>query len=152
MSSQTQENEEDLQIMQTIQNRIQQAALSQPEFTLRNAERTYPVKPADIPYNLTMYANLASTKALIPAYSTEFQRNQNSLTKLPVIGKIIQTLQTQLHQVALFYTIRALNHQQEVNEHLFACIEELTIETQTQQRMIYQLEEEIHSMQKEPAT
>lgn len=149
MSNETIENEEDLQIMQTIQNQIQQAALSQPKLTLRNAKRTYPVKPADIPYNLTLYGYLATTKTLIPAYSTDFQRKQNSITNLPVIGKIIQTIQTQLHQVALIYTIRTLNHQQEVNEHLVACLEQLTIETQTQQRMISELQEQIDNLQKE---
>lgn len=152
MSNQTRENEEDLQIMQTIQNQIRQAALSQPKLPLRNAERTYPIHPADIPYSRIMYDYLATTKALFPTYSREFERKQNSLTNLPIIGKLIQTLQTQLHQVALFYTIRALNHQEEVNEHLFVCLEQLTIETQKQQRMISQLEEEIHSLQKEPAT
>ena len=140
------------QIMQYIQNQIQQAEQSQPKLTVRNAKRTYPAKPADIPYNLTLYAYLDTTKTLIPAYSTDFQRKQNSVTNLPLIGKLIRMIQTQLHQVALFYTIRALNHQQEVNGHLLACIEQLTIETQIQQRMINELQEQIDGLEKESAT
>lgn len=119
---------------------------------MRNAKRTYPAKPADIPYNLALYAYLETTKTLIPAYSTALQRKQNSLTNLPLIGKAIQAIQTQVHQVALFYTNRTLRHQQPINEQLLACIEQLTIEAQKQQRMISELQEQIDSLEKESAT
>ena len=77
--------------------------------------------------------------------------NETRLSKLPLIGRVITSIQTQLHQVARFYTNRALGHQRAVNEQICECLEQLTIESQKQQRTISQLQMQLDALQKESA-
>ncbi len=150
MSTQTHVNNNDLEIL--IQKHIQQAEKGRKEHppTSRYIKRLYPAKPTDIPYSQTLYTQLKNTQTFIPQFRTDLEIKPNALSKLPLIGKLIQSIQTQLHQIGLFYTNRALDHQQTMNHHLFACLEQLTIETQKQQRLISQLQTQINTLQEEP--
>ena len=150
MSNKTQENSElhgNDQIMQYIENKIAQTAVSHPHHVSRNIKLTYPRKPTDIPYDLTMYTHLEATKEHIPNFHTDLE--VQPLTKLPLLGKIVRAAQIQLHQIGLFYTNRALAHQLEVNQNLFVYLEKLTVETQKQRRLISQLQAQIYALQEE---
>lgn len=139
------------QIMEHIQNQLQQAAASQPKHGMRNSQLTYPAKPADIPYNLTLYSHLHAAQTEMPNYDRELLIQPNAFTKIPIIGKVALAIQTHLHQIALFYVNRSLRHQLEMNQHLLTSIEQLTIEQQKQQRVIKNLQNQIQALQEKSA-
>lgn len=137
------------ELMDQLQAKIKQTTRKRPPQSTVNIHLLYPAKPADIPYNLNLYDGLKSAKAMIPNFSTTTEMQQNRLTQLPVLGKVIKSVQFQLHQIARFYAHRALRHQREVNEYLVQCLEQLTIESQKQQRTISQLQQELNKLQQE---
>ena len=145
MSTPTTDTSNDtIDILAKIENRIQQAQhSSQHTKTTRHAKLLYPAKPADIPYNILLYQHLDETKNTLTTYNRDMQIAENKLTKIPFVGRIVRSIQQQLHQVALFYTNRALRHQLEINQHLVESIGQLTIENQKQQRLIVELQEQL---------
>lgn len=131
-------------ILTTIESRIQQAQEVNPHTrTSQNAKLLYPAKPADIAYNILLYQHLDATKNNLTNYSRDLHIEKNKLTKIPLFGKIMYAMQRQLHQIALFYTNRALRYQLEINQHLLESIGQLTIENQKQQRLITNLQEQL---------
>lgn len=141
--------EKNKQVMQHIQTQIEKVRTSHNHHIPKSTKILFPGKPADIPYNLDLYAYLETIQILIPSYKTEQQLKQTALNKVPIIGKLVKIIQTQLHQVARFYVNRSLGHQQEVNNHLFECLAQLTIESQKQQRMICHLQTQLNNLQEE---
>jgi len=136
-------------ILQRIQSRIRQAYSRTPPHpgALRHAKLFYPGKPADIPYDTAFYQHLESTRRLLPAYDHALQLGPNKLARIPLLGKLFQKAQTGLHQIALFYVIRAQRHQLEVNRRLQESVERLLVENQKQQRLIMQLREQTAARQ-----
>lgn len=145
MSKETKHNlNSEPDMLAVIENRIRQAQhAKQHTRSLRNAKLLYPAKPADIPYNTQLYQHLDTAKNSITTYSRDLQIAENSLAKVPLLGKVVQAIQRQLHQIALFYTNRAMRHQLEINEHLLESLGQLTLENQKQQRIIAELQEQL---------
>ncbi len=137
------------QIMRDIQRRIRQEQTANPRCrnAVRNAKMVYPAKPADIPYSISLYQHLDVAQNKLPDYGRTLELRSNILAKIPLLGSLFQAIQLRLHQIALFYTLRAQRHQQDINQHLLESIEQLTAENQKQKRAIIQLQEQLIAVQ-----
>ena len=81
--------------------------------------------------------------ATIPHFERDLHLNDTSWSQLPLLGGLVQKLRRGLHSIALFYTNRALQHQQQVNKQLWESVGRLTAVTQTQQRTIQALQAQL---------
>ncbi|MEZ4593423.1 MAG: hypothetical protein R3D55_20090 [Chloroflexota bacterium] len=106
----------------------------------------FPGKPADIAYDVELYAQMEKAAQTIPAFERELLLNKTSWSQIPLLGTVLQTVQRGLHSIALFYTNRALQHQQTVNWQLWQAVGRLTAVTQQQQRTIETLQAQLAAM------
>lgn len=109
----------------------------------RSAPITFPGKPTDIPYDIALYHQMQQAADTIPNFERDLHLNDTSWSQLPLLGGLVQKLRRGLHSIALFYTNRALQHQQQVNKQLWESVGRLTAVTQTQQRTIQALQAQL---------
>ncbi|WP_420645709.1 hypothetical protein [Candidatus Leptofilum sp.] len=123
-----------------IQARIEAAASREQLDTTVSPPVVFPGKPADIAYDVALYNHLQQAAETIPNFDRDLQMNDTAWSQLPLIGTLVQKVRRGLHSIALFYTNRALQHQQQVNKQLWEAVGRLTAVTQQQQRTIETLQ------------
>jgi hypothetical protein len=119
-----------------IQARIQAANTNNGLETTVPPPVVFPGKPADIVYDVALYKQLELAAEKIPHFERDLLLHETGWSRLPLIGSLLQKVRQSLHSIALFYTNRALQHQQAVNQHLWEAVGRLTAVTQQQQRTI----------------
>ncbi|MEZ4594916.1 MAG: hypothetical protein R3D55_27805 [Chloroflexota bacterium] len=72
--------------------------------------------------------------------------NESGWGQIPLLGALLQKVRRALHNIPLFYTNRALQHQQTVNWQLWQAVGRLTAVTQQQQRTIATLQAQLAAM------
>lgn len=130
------------QTWQKIQARIDAALAEHPLETVVPPV-VFPGKPADIAYDIELYTQMEKAAQTIPAFERELLLNKTSWTQIPLLGTVLQKVRRGLHSIALFYTNRALQHQQTVNWQLWQAVGRLTAVTQQQQRTIETLQAQL---------
>ena len=140
----SQQNKAELNL-DDIQNQIKteyELALKNKHPFPANPNVVFPGKPADIPYNISLYQNLLAAQALAPNFARDVYLEKSSVDSIPVIGGLLFKIRQQLHNISLFYTNRALKHQLEINKQLIESVGQLTAVTQQQARTIQQLQKQ----------
>lgn len=130
---------------QKIQARID-AAMAEHSLDTAVPPVVFPGKPADITYDVELYAQMEKAAHTIPTFERQLLLNKTSWSQIPLLGTILQKVQRGLHNIALFYTNRALQHQQTVNWQLWQAVGRLTAVTQQQQRTIEMLQAQLATM------
>jgi len=130
---------------QKIQARIE-AAMAEHLLDTAVPPVVFPGKPADIAYDVELYAQMENAAQTIPAFDRELLISQTSWSQIPLLGTMLQKVQRGLHNIALFYTNRALQHQQTVNWQLWQALGRVTAVTQQQQRTIQTLQAQLAIM------
>ncbi len=126
-----------------IQTRIQAAKARNELDTAVTPPVVFPGKPADIPYDIALYAHMQQAAEKIPRFEREMLLNETGWSQLPLIGGLLQKVRRALHGIGLFYVNRSLQHQQAVNQHLWEAVGQLTAVTQQQQRTIAALQAQL---------
>jgi len=134
--------DDDNPIWQKIEAKIDEAMADLPLDTAVPPV-VFPGKPADIAYDVELYAHMEKAAQTIPTFERQLQLNKPGWRQIPVLGAVLQKMQRGLHNIALFYTNRALQHQQTVNWHLWQAVGRLTAVTQQQQRTIETLQAQL---------
>lgn len=135
--------DESAPVWQNIQEKINSAMTKNLLATAVPPPITFPGKPTDIPYDIALYHQMQQAADTIPNFERDLHLNDTSWSQLPLLGGLVQKLRRGLHSIALFYTNRALQHQQQVNKQLWESVGRLTAVTQTQQRTIQALQAQL---------
>ena len=104
---------------------------------------TCPVEPDDTAYDADLYHHLQSVNELYAQIDTEPALPPSPLTRVPMLGRAWQRVRPSLHTLILYYVNRALAHQVTVNRHLVSVLNQLTKQSQAQQRAILALQSEL---------
>jgi hypothetical protein len=67
-------------------------------------------------------------------------------TRMPVVGRIWQTIRGEMHNLVLFYVNRSVRDQSQLNVNLVSALNELTRVVQAQQAEIESLRAELHRL------
>ncbi len=132
-------------VWQKIQERID-VALAHHQLDTAVPPVVFPGKPADIPYDIELYAHMQQAAQAIPAFDRELLLSESRWSHLPIAGPLLQKGRRALHSIALFYANRTLQHQQTVNWHLWEAVGRLTAVTQQQQRHIEALQAQLTAL------
>ncbi|GJM43019.1 MAG: hypothetical protein DHS20C20_33010 [Ardenticatenaceae bacterium] len=130
-------------IWNEIQARIEAAAKQNQLPTAVSPPVVFPGKPTDIVYDIDLYHHLQQAAEAIPNFDRHLLLNETKGSQLPILGGLVNKVRQTLHNIALFYTNRALQHQQQVNKHLWEAVGRLTAVTQQQQRAIETLQAQL---------
>ncbi len=152
--NESQNHQSDLSIMNQIEERIavhRQSAGAKSDNLPQNPHVVYPGLPADIPYDLSLYQYLQQATALYPVVPRNMVLAHSSLDNVPILGHVWRSVRRQLHNIALFYINRALDHQVQINLNLAEAMVRLTILTQQQQRQIKALQQQAAHLQERDA-
>lgn len=109
----------------------------------------YPRKPDDIAYDPDLYHHLHLANKYHGDFDTQPLLTESSATRVPVLGKLWGMIRAQAHNLAIFYTNRAVEQQVTVNRHLVSIVNLLTAENQQQQRHIEALEARLAELENE---
>ena len=134
---------EDAPVWQDIQVRIDTAMAEDRLRTAVSPPVVFPGKPADIVYDIALYNHMQQAAAAIPNFDRNLMLSDTKWSQLPLIGGLVQKVRRGLHSIALFYTNRALQHQQQVNRQLWEAVGRLTAVSQHQQRTIEALQTQL---------
>ncbi|WP_420629581.1 hypothetical protein [Candidatus Leptofilum sp.] len=134
---------EESPVWNEIQARIESAARREQLDTAVPPPVVFPGKPTDIGYDVALYNHLQQAAEIIPNFERDLLLNETKWSQLPLIGGLVQKVRHGLHSIALFYTNRALQHQQQVNKQLWEAVGRLTAVTQQQQRTIQTLQAQL---------
>ena len=105
-----------------------------------------PAEPEDLPYDANLYYHLRLANELFAEADTEPALPPSPLSRLPVFGRLWQKLRPSLHVLILFYVNRSMAHQVTVNRHTVSVLNQLTEQSQAQQRAIAALKAELESL------
>jgi polyhydroxyalkanoate synthesis regulator phasin len=70
-------------------------------------------------------------------------------TRVPIFGKLWQTVRGQFHELILFYVNRAVSHEIKLDNHIISALNELTRIIQEQQQEIDALHEQIRQLEED---
>ena len=132
------------QIMDEIRSQLNQSRMdvNQKQRTLPSFRgAVYPQKPDDIVYDITFYEILDEINQVKRQTGTTLDIRESSINRIPLIGRLWQKLQIQLHRPALFYANRAADRQAELNAQLVEILNKLYAANQEQQREINSLKD-----------
>jgi hypothetical protein len=105
-----------------------------------------PPEPQDLAFDANLYHHLRLANELYAQGDTEPALPPSPLSRLPVFGRLWQRLRPSLHVLILFYVNRALAQQVTVNRHLVSVLNQLTVQSQAQQRAIAALQSELQTL------
>lgn len=107
----------------------------------------YPV-PEGRPLNPALYHHLKLANELPPP-DTEPLLVESPATRVPVLGRLWQTVRAQFHGLILFYVNRAVSHETQLNNHLISTLNELTRTAAAQQAEIDALRDQLRQQREE---
>ena len=112
----------------------------------RNDVTNCPAEPEDIPHDANLYHHLQLANELYAQSDPEPALPPSPLSRLPVIGRVWQRLRPGVHVLILFYVNRSIAHQIAVNRHLVSVVNQLTQQSEAQQRAILALQAELQAL------
>jgi hypothetical protein len=94
----------------------------------------YPLRMAN-----EIYAQVETTAILVPSPAT----------RVPILGRLWKLVRQEFHNLILFYVNRSNTHQTNVNRYLISALNQLTVLSQEQQRIITLLQKEIQALRQQ---
>lgn len=133
------------QIRERVQRRRQE--LGNPRRVFPSFGGTpYPGEPQDPEYDANLYYHLRLANETFANVETDAQLPVTAATRIPIFGAVWRRVRAYLHRIILFYVNRSIAHQVNVNRHLVSVLNQLTAQSQAQQRRIEALEAEVNKL------
>ena len=130
-----------------IQRRAQLGRIDQHFPTFGNVSPC-PDPPTDVSYSPNLYHHLQALNRSAPPDTSPILASSIS-TRLPVIGRLWQTIRREAHNLVLFYVNKIAAHSSTETNHIVNILNELTQVTQEQQRTIIELRGEVKALKRE---
>jgi hypothetical protein len=136
-------------VRERLEKRRQMPGYSPASFPTYGAVSPHPEMPPTLPFRANLYHHLRQANRLYKQVETGPLLAPSTATQLPLMGRFWQLVREQAHSLVLFYVNRHVGAQINVNRHLAAALNEITVLCQEQQERIDALEEEVRVLQRQ---
>ena len=130
------------QIRERIRRRREEAGYAQRVLPTFGAT-AYPGEPEGEHHDPDLYYHLQLANEIYVRTETGPILAASPATRLPILGRLWQSVRGHAHSLVLFYVNRAATHQTDVNRHLVSTLNQLAVVSQEQQQRIRELESQV---------